>query len=209
MSNQKILNHSVVQAVALAAHALPDALLSEYSLVLLVQVLLALIRMKDQICVIGNFLKSLVQHGCRHAQRWPIRNRITDQVAAAQIEDRRKVQLLPEQAELRHIRAPLLVWLLGVKIPIQQIRRSFARFSLVRAVFLYPDTTNQAQFLHKPLDSFVIQRQISVTQLRRDTAIAVSSLAFTVNCCDFFLGCPVLICTVHPFQMIIEGRTGQ
>ena len=42
----KVLNHSVVQAVALPAHALPDALLFEHPLVLFVLILPALIRMK-------------------------------------------------------------------------------------------------------------------------------------------------------------------
>ena len=30
-----------------------------------------------------------------------------------------------------------------------------------------------------------------------------------INCCDFFLGCLVLIYSVHPLQMIVERRTGQ
>ena len=46
---KEILNHSIVQAVALSAHALPDALLTEHSLILLVLVLPPLIRVQDQI----------------------------------------------------------------------------------------------------------------------------------------------------------------
>ena len=54
-----------------------------------------------------------------------------------------------------------------------------------------------------------VQRQITVAKLCRDAAIAISASVFMVNCCDFFLSCLVLICAVHPFQMIIERRTGQ
>ena len=32
---------------------------------------------------------------------------------------------------------------------------------------------------------------------------------FMVDCRDFFLGCLVLVCAVHSFQMIVERRTGQ
>ena len=96
-----------------------------------------------------------------------------------------------------------------MEIPIQQVWRNFAHFTLVRAVFLHPDTANQAQLLHKPLDSLVIQRQIAVAQLRCDAAIAVSATVFMVDCCDLFLGCLVLVRLFHPFQMIVEGRTGQ
>ena len=96
-----------------------------------------------------------------------------------------------------------------MKVPLQKIRCNFAHFALIRAVFLHPDTANQAQLLHKPLDSLVIQRQIAVAQFHRDAAIAVSASVFMVNCRNFFLDGFVLIYTVHPFQMIIECRTGQ
>ena len=55
----------------------------------------------------------------------------------------------------------------------------------------------------------MVQRQIAVAQLCRDAAVAVSSSVFMVNCCDLFLGCSVLIFAAHPFQIIIEGCTGQ
>ena len=66
--SKEILNHSIVQTVALSAHDLPDVPLTEHSLILLVLVLPALIRVQDQICIIRNFLKRLVQHGRHHAQ---------------------------------------------------------------------------------------------------------------------------------------------
>ena len=96
-----------------------------------------------------------------------------------------------------------------MEIPIQQVWRNFAHFTLVRAVFLHPDTANQAQLLHEPLDSLVIQRQVAVTQLCRDVAIAVSASAFMVDCHNFFLDCLVLVRLCHSFQMVVEGRTGQ
>ena len=71
---KEILNHSIVQTVALSAHALPDALLTEHSfltehsLILLVLVLPPLIRVKNQVRFVRNLLKRLVQHGRHHAQ---------------------------------------------------------------------------------------------------------------------------------------------
>lgn len=154
---KEILNHSIVQAVALSAHALPDALLTEHSLILLVLVLPPLNRVQDQIRIIRNFLKRLVQHGCHHAQHRPLRDRVADQIAAMQIKNGRKIQLFSEQAEFCDIGDPFLIRLVGMEIPIQQIRRDFTNFTLVRAIFLYSDTANQPQLLHKPLDSFMIQ----------------------------------------------------
>lgn len=42
-------------------------------------------------------------------------------------------------------------------------------------------------------------------QLRCDAAITVSSFVFVVDCRDFFLNSFVLIYTLYPFQMIVEG----
>ena len=123
-------------------------------------------------------------------------------------EDGREIELFSEQTELRHIRDPLLVRLFGMEILIQQIWCDFAHFTLVRTILLHPDTANQAQLLHKPLDSLVIQRQIAVAQFHRDAAIAVSASVFMVNCRNFFLDGFVLIYTVHPFQMVVESGTG-
>ena len=76
--SKEILNHSIVQTVALAAHALSDSLVTEHPLVLLVLVLPALVGVQDQIRVIRNLLKCHIQHGCHHAQHRPLRNRVAD-----------------------------------------------------------------------------------------------------------------------------------
>ena len=44
---EKVFNYSIVQTVSLSAHALPDALLAEHPLILLMLVLPALIGMKN------------------------------------------------------------------------------------------------------------------------------------------------------------------
>ena len=46
---EKVFHHRIVQAIAFAAHILPDALFAEHTLVLLMLVLPALVRVKDQI----------------------------------------------------------------------------------------------------------------------------------------------------------------
>ena len=48
--SKEIFYHSIVQTVSLAAHALPDAFLSEHPLILFMLVLPALIRMENEVC---------------------------------------------------------------------------------------------------------------------------------------------------------------
>ena len=98
--------------------------------------------MENEVCSVWNFCKCLVQHVCHHAEHRAIRYGIADQIAAVQIENWGQIQLLPKQTELCHIGAPLLVWLVRMKISIQQIWCDFAHFSLVGAIFFHPDTTN-------------------------------------------------------------------
>ena len=123
-------------------------------------------------------------------------------------EDGREIELFSEQTELRHIGDPFLVRLFGMEIPIQQIWYDFAYFSLVRTILLHPDTANQAQLLHKPLDSLVVQREFTLAKFCRNPAIAVSSFVFVVDGCDLRFDSFILICTVHPFQMVVESGTG-
>ena len=47
-----------------------------------------------------------------------VRDGIADQIAAAQIKDGREIELLSEQAKLRHIGDPLLVRLFGSEVPV-------------------------------------------------------------------------------------------
>ena len=96
-----------------------------------------------------------------------------------------------------------------MEIPIQQIRRNSAGFTLVRTVFFRSNTAKQTWLFHKPPDSLVIHRQISVARLHCDAAIAVSSSVLVINCCNLFLDNLVFIWLSHPFQMIIKGSTWQ
>ena len=98
--------------------ALLDTFLLEHSPVLLVLVLPALVRMKDQVCSVRNLRERLVQHGGYHAEHRTIRYGIADQIAAVQIENRGQIELFSEQAKLRHIRDPFLIRLFGMEIPI-------------------------------------------------------------------------------------------
>ena len=56
---EKVFHHRIVQAIAFAAHILPDALFAEHTLVLLMLVLPALVRVKDQIRSIWYCFKTL------------------------------------------------------------------------------------------------------------------------------------------------------
>ena len=80
-----------------------NTFLLEHSLVLLVLVLPALVRMKDQPVSIRYLLKSLIQHSRNHTQNRTVGDGIADQIAAAQIKDGREIELLAKQTELCHI----------------------------------------------------------------------------------------------------------
>ena len=54
-----------------------------------------------------------------HAQNWPVRDGIADQIPVVQIQNRRKVEFLTKQAELRYIGDPLLIWPFCIKVSVQ------------------------------------------------------------------------------------------
>ena len=88
---EEVFYHSIVQAVPFSSHALTDTLFLEHPLILLVLVLPALVRMENQIGSVRYLFKSLVQHGRDRAQNRPVRDRITNQVAAVQIKNGREI----------------------------------------------------------------------------------------------------------------------
>ena len=59
---KEIFHHGIVETITFAAHALPDALTFEHTLVLLVLVVPALVRMEDQlrsVCMVSKALPSI------------------------------------------------------------------------------------------------------------------------------------------------------
>lgn len=91
---------SIVKAITLAAHALSDALVFEHSPVLLVLVVLTLIGMKNELCVIRDLHKRLVEYLRHHGECGMPYNGIADDILAVQIKDRREIELLSEQLKL-------------------------------------------------------------------------------------------------------------
>ena len=49
-----------------------------------------------------------------------------------------------------------MVRLIGMEVPIQQIRRYLTSLPLVKTIFLRSDSANQAKLLHKPLHSLMV-----------------------------------------------------
>ena len=118
--------------------------------------------MEDQSCSIWDSLKCFLQHGSYHAQYWPVRDGIADQIAVVQIQNRREIYFPSKQTELGYVGHPLLVWLFRIEVPIQQIGGNFPYFTLVRAILFDSDTANQPQLLHKPLDCLVVHEKSMV-----------------------------------------------
>ncbi len=54
----------------------------------------------------------------------------------------------------------------------------------------------------------MVQEEIALAKLCRDPAIAVSSFVFMVEGRNFRFDSFILVCTVHPLQMIVESGTG-
>ena len=86
--------------------------------------------------------------------------------------------------------------------------KAFAEIPDGTGLILHSDTANQAQPLHEPQDSLVVQGKIALMQFCRNTAITIPSFVFVVYDCDLRLGSFIFVCAVHPFQMIVEGCTG-
>ena len=126
-----------------------------------------------------------------------------------QIQNWRKIKFLTKERKLCNIGNPLLIRCGGTEITLQQIWRNSADFALVRSVFLHANATDQSKFLHKVLNSLVIQRDFSVVQFHCDAPIAVSSLVFVIDCDDFCFCIFILIISVHSLQMIVESCTRQ
>ena len=89
---KEVFYYSIVQTITFPAHALPDTFLMKHPLLLFMLVLPALIGMKDQVGSIRYFLKGLFQHSRYHVQNGPVRERIADQIATVQVENRREMQ---------------------------------------------------------------------------------------------------------------------
>ena len=202
---EEALHGGIVIAVAFAAHALSNPILLQYLPILLVLVVPALVGVQDQLVLLRQDFQCLFQHRCHHQQIRTFGQSIGHNVTAAQIHDRGQVQLLTKQPELRHIRCPLLVRLLCLEVPIQQIFSNFAHFTLVRTVFLHPNTANKAQFLHQPLYCLVIDDKILVVKLVRDAPVAIPSLMLMEQFCDLGLDDGILILPNHALCMVVEG----
>lgn len=178
---EEILNHSIIKAIALAAHALANALRFQHLLVLLVLVLPALVGMEDEIGTARYGFKGVFQHLRHHGQHGTVIDCVADNVAAIQIENGRKIDFLPKQAELRHVRNPLLVGLWGFKAAFQQVGCGFTHLTLVRFVFLHAYAADDAVQTHQPLDSLVVDDAALLMKFQRDAAVAHTAFILGIN----------------------------
>ena len=85
------------------------------------------------------------------------------------------------------------------------IGRNFTHFTLVRTVFLHPDTADKTQFLHQSLHSLVVDGEILVVKLVRDAPVAISSLMIMEQFCDLGFDDGILILPNHALCMVVEG----
>ena len=74
-----------------------------------------------------------------------------------------------------------------MEVPLQQIGRHLAHFTLVGAVLLHPNTTNQIKGLHQARYGLVIDAEAAIFQFLRDSAVAISPSIFMEYLCDLLV----------------------
>ena len=100
-------------------------------LVSFVLVLPTLIRMEDQVSVIRDLLKCLVEHVHDLPKMRPLAYVVTYDLAVIHIQDRRQIQFLSKQREFCYVCRPLLVWRISVEVSVDQVRSDFSYLALV------------------------------------------------------------------------------
>ena len=177
---EEVLHHGIVQAVALAAHALDDFVIFQRLLVDCVLVVPPLIRVQNQPLPNTLFGVCPVQHVHYHLQVRVVRDCVADYFAVVHVEYRRQVALVRSDVYLRHVGCPLPVGRLRVEVPLEPVRRSLADLSLVGAVLAALAHVLQAFFLHKSVDRLVVNDVALVPELGNDAAVAVAALVLGV-----------------------------
>ena len=93
---EEVLHDCVIQAVALAAHALADIVIGQQMLVVLLLVLPSMIGMHYGFCPRGKNGDGFLNHGGNHGEDGTVGDHVSHQIGRMKIENRQKIYLLPE-----------------------------------------------------------------------------------------------------------------
>ena len=173
---EEVLHHGVVQAVALAAHALDDLVLFQGCLIVYMLIVPALVGVQYQPLPLVPFGVGLVQHVHHHLEIGTVRDRIAYDFPIVHVQYRRQVALVRPDVYLSHVRSPLPVRSAGAEVALQLVGSSLADLALVRTIFAFPSNILQSQFFHDPVYGLAIDCIALVLQLGGYAAIAVTAL---------------------------------
>ena len=118
---EEAFNRRVVEAVALAAHALLDSASHEHRSVGLHLVMPTLVGMHDQACDAIGPRERRLKHAGNHLEDRPPSHAVRDDLAVVQVHAGRQVELLAAYIELGDIGRPFLVWRGRAEVPLQNV----------------------------------------------------------------------------------------
>ena len=93
---KEVFHDTIVIAISLSRHALPDALVFEHLLIGSHLILPALIRVQDQLTIVRDLPESIFQHCSDLVEVRARGQRITDDLTIEEIHDRGKIELFTQ-----------------------------------------------------------------------------------------------------------------
>lgn len=134
-----------------------------------------------------------------------IRYDIGDNLSIIHIQYWRQVSLMVVYLYLRNISAPLLIWLVCMEVPVDDIGSDFPDFTLIGLIFggLFP-LRIQHHLVHQFFDGIVVDGYAIIMQLNGDAPVAVSAIMPVVDTIDFLAEAIVPIRLTKPLDVVIE-----
>ena len=149
---EDLLGGAVVDAVALARHALHEAVLRERPHVDGVLVLPAHVAMEDEALEVLVLREGGVEHAHRLLEVRRHREVPRHDVAGSHVDDRGKVAFPERARELRDVRRPLLVRPVGLEVPRDHVLRDVPDLADVGFVLPLPRYRGKAHLGHQAPD---------------------------------------------------------
>lgn len=178
---KKGFDHTVVIAIAFPGHTLVDAMIVQQLAIRFHLVMPALIRMQDQISMLRNYMERFLQHIDDQSKVWRMRERITNDLAIEEVEDRRQIERLTKQLELGDIGGPFHIGLGCFEVALQQVGCQPPNFSTVGVIFLPSQPTCQTLLRHQFYDQFVVGWIASLVKCQRDPAIPIATFMLATD----------------------------
>ena len=93
--------------------------------------------MQDQLAVIRDLLKSILEHVCDLVEVWTPGQGIADDLTIEEIHDGGKIQFLPQQFELGDVGCPFQVGFFSLEITLQEVGSNLPHLAPIGAILLF------------------------------------------------------------------------